>query len=158
MSDEPHERAAIEALRKKHTEAVKKADVNTMAEFYLVDAVLMPPNDMTLYGRAEIREWFEEYLEHFRVTALADAQYEVTIVGDHAIERFDFMVSIVTVVEPGKRFRDDGRFLTIWQRQADGAWKIAQSIWNSQKPVGAGTTRFMVRMLQKNAAEKVSHR
>ena len=49
------------------------------------------------------------------------------------------------------RIRDDGRFLTIWKRQTDGVWKMWQMIWNSTKPIGIGTNRYMWRFMQKKS-------
>jgi hypothetical protein len=40
------------------------------------------------------------------------------------------------------RIRDDGRLLTVWKQEADGVWRIAQTMWNSIRPIGSGTSRY----------------
>jgi hypothetical protein len=62
----------------------------------------------------------------------------------------------VTIVpkRQGARIRDDIRSLIVWKRDGDGTWKITQHIWNSVKPVGAGTNRFMTHMLDKKTRER----
>jgi ketosteroid isomerase-like protein len=70
--------------------------------------------------------------------------------GDYAVEISGYMIAVVPVSGSG-RIRDDGRALTVWKRQPDGSWKIWQTIWNSTKPIGIGTNRYMSRLMQKKA-------
>ena len=51
----------------------------------------------------------------------------------------------------GERIRDDGRFLTVWKLD-DGVWRITQAMFNSMRPIGSGTSRFLVRL--KNRADQ----
>jgi uncharacterized protein (TIGR02246 family) len=133
-------------------EQVQKAslsgDLNSIVSLFSDDAVLMPPNDTTVYGKDEIRSWWEEYFSFFRITSSTETEREITVAGDKAFDRAAFSVTIVPK-EHGARILDDIRSLTVWRRQADGAWKISHQIWNSTKPVGSGTNRYMTRMLQK---------
>ena len=108
----------------------------------------MPPNDTSLFGLAEVREWWKEYFEFFRVTSFGESEREVTMSGDLAIEETTYMVAI-TPVKQGTRIRDDGRILKIWKRQPDGSWKMWRLMWNSIRPVGSGTNRYMSRLMQK---------
>ena len=62
--------------------AGKTGDVEAMASLFCDDAVLMTPNDTTLYGRAEVREWWEEYYEYFRIVALEVTEREVTVISE----------------------------------------------------------------------------
>ena len=52
---------SIFVLRQAFNEAGKAGDIDTMMSMLADDVVMMPPNDTTLYGRAECREWWEEY-------------------------------------------------------------------------------------------------
>jgi len=31
--------------------------------------------------------------------------------------------------------KDNGKYITIYQHQSDGSWKIARDIWNSDQPL-----------------------
>ena len=115
----------------------------------------MPPNDTTVFGKDEIRAWWEEYFEFFRVTSSVETEREITVAGDQAFERVSFSVTIVPK-QRGARIRDDIRRLTVWRLEPDGSWKISHQIWNSTKPVGSGTNRYMTRMLQKKGARPSS--
>jgi hypothetical protein len=44
----------------------------------------------------------------------------------------------------------------VWKQEADGSWKISHQIWNSTKPVGSGTNRYVARMLQKKSSRSLS--
>jgi hypothetical protein len=54
----------------------------------------------------------------------------------------------------GDKILDEGRFLLVWKRTADGEWKISQQIWNSIRPIGSGTSRFIALFKQRlNASD-----
>lgn len=127
-------------------EACRCGDVDAIVSLLAENCVWMPTNETSLYGRGEAREWFEEYFADFRITVLSETEREVTRIGDWAVERWAYTVAI----EPlggGERIRDDGRFLVIWKKESDGQWRIFQFIFNSIRPIGSGTSRFMVRMM-----------
>ena len=131
----------------------KTGDLDAIASLFCDNAVFMTPNDTTLYGRAEVREWFEEYYEHFRIMALDETEREVTIISDEwVLERFAYTVAIVPLKsdgEMGDRIRDDGRWFAAWKREADGNWRMFQAMFNSTRPIGSGTSRFIARMSQR---------
>jgi len=143
----------IADLRHAFNEAALRGDVDALMEFTTDDTVLMSPNDSTVYGRAEWKAWWEEYYQYFRIISLTEPDRTVSVVGEFATEVSGYMLAIVPV-KGGSRIRDDGRQLTIWKRQSDGSWKIWQMMWNSLKPIGSGTNRFMSRMMQKKDGAK----
>ena len=126
-------------------------NISALVSMFEDDAVLMPPNDTTVYGKEEIQSWWEEYFTYFRVTSSVETEREVTLDGDQAYVRSSFSITIVPK-QQGARILDDIRSLTVWNRRPDGNWKITHQIWNSTKPVGSGTNRYMTRMLQKKGA------
>ena len=134
--------------RQRYFEAIKAADVAAVVSLFCEDAIYMPPNDTSLYGRAEIKEWHEDYFKYFRIVVLTETEREVTVLGDWAIERLAYTVAIKPV-KGGDRIRDDGRFVVVWRRDPGNTWKISRAIHNSIRPVGSGTSRFLVRMSQR---------
>ena len=137
----------ILAYREKYIRACKAGDIDTLVSLAADDIVVMSPNDTTVYGTAEYRAWWEEYFQYFRLTAFNEPERDVVLNGDYATEHSAYMVAILPV-GGGTRIRDDGRALTIWKRQTDNSWKIWQMIWNSSKPIGSGTNRYMSRLFQ----------
>lgn len=149
MGDDP-----IFASREKFVESLKAGDIESVVSLCDRDAVIMSPNDSTLYGPDEFREWLEEYFQAFRIEAYTEPQRQLIIDSDFATEWTTYMIAIAPL--DGGRIRDDGRFLTLWKRQPDGAWKIWQMMWNSEKPVGSGTNRYMWRAGQKKKRSEES--
>lgn len=140
----------ILAYRQKFITAAKAGDIETLVSLAADDIVVMSPNDTTVYGKAEYKAWWEEYFQYFRFMAFSEPERDVIVNGDFATECSGYTIAIVPAAG-GSRIRDDGRTLTIWKRQPDNSWKIWQTIWNSTKPVGIGTNRYMSRLMQKKA-------
>lgn len=130
-------------------------DVDLLLSLFTDDAIVMPPNDTTVFGKEEIRAWWQEYFSFFRVTTSVETEREVTYAGDQAFDRAAFSVTIVPQ-QQGARIADDIRSLTVWRLGSDGEWRISHQIWNSTKPVGSGTNRYMTRMLQKKGVRGTS--
>ena len=143
----------IKAAHEQFTEACKSGGVDRIVSLLAEDCVFMPQNETSLYGREEVQEWYDEYYQHFQITALTDTERDVTMQGDWALERWAYSVAIVPV-QGGDRIRDDGRFFAVWKQEADGEWKISQYMQNSVRPIGSGTSRFMVRMMERRRAKK----
>jgi ketosteroid isomerase-like protein len=143
----------IAGLRRTFNEAALRGDADTMVSLATDDIVVMSPNDTTIYGKAEWKAWWEEYHQYFRIVALTEPDRSITVNGDFATEVSGYMLAIVPV-KGGTRIRDDGRQLTIWKRQPDGSWKIWQMMWNSMKPIGSGTNRYMSRLMQKKGGSE----
>jgi ketosteroid isomerase-like protein len=132
-------------------DAVKSGDVPTIVSFYTETAIYMPPNDTSLFGKKELEEWHREYFADFRIETFAEIERDVEVYDGWAVERWAYMVAIQPL-QGGDRIRDDGRFLSLWKLD-DGVWRIAQSMFNSMRPVGSGTSRFFVRLKNKASRE-----
>ena len=137
----------IRAVRQRHIEAIKAEDVDAIVSFYCEEAILMAPNEPTLYGRAEVKEWWEEYFLHFKIIALSETEYDVQVMDGLALERSAYMIALQPI-KGGERIRDDVRRFGLWKHDADGAWRMSQVMTNSIRPVGSGTSRFLARMMQ----------
>jgi ketosteroid isomerase-like protein len=138
----------IEVPHQRVLEASRSGDIDGLMTLFADDAVVMPPNDTTLYGKDEIRSWWEEYFQWFQISSSIETDRDVTIAEDQAFHRA--VISIVIVPKRGgSQIRDEVRSLTVWRQSGGGDWKISHQIWNSTKPVGSGTSRYMTRYMQK---------
>jgi uncharacterized protein (TIGR02246 family) len=143
MSDGPSESVNQHVLK-----ASQSGDVEQLTALFADDALFMPPNDTNVYGVEEIRAWWEDYFTSFSIASNVLTERDLTVVGNQAFERTSFSGTIMPKKD-GAKIVDDIRNLVVWRRQADGGWKISHFIWNSVKPVGAGTNRYMNLMMQK---------
>jgi ketosteroid isomerase-like protein len=137
---EPHSR---------YMDACRKGDVPAILSLYSNTAVMMPPNEPSLYGKKELEEWHQEYFAAFQIVTLDQTDREVMVFEEYAVERWAYLVAIESL-SGTDRIRDDGRFLTLWKREGS-VWRIAQSMFNSTRPVGSGTTRFLMRLTKQSA-------
>jgi len=143
----------LASTHKLFLDGVRAGDITKLVSMYCEDAVLMPPNEPSLYGRSEVQEWYEDYFQHFRIVTIDETEREVTMITNVcAIERYAYMVAIAPL-KGGQRIRDDGRWIHVWSRESDGEWRIAQAMFNSIRPVGSGTSRFISRMSERNRSK-----
>jgi ketosteroid isomerase-like protein len=124
------------AIRKVTDEAVKMAigpNANWGAYvnlFYTEDARVMVPGASLLQGREAIRTAFGA------MGTMQDEKINTVSLegrGDLACEKGTY---INTIIPPGTQaaVTEKGKYLTVWKKQADGTWKAAYDIWNSDLP------------------------
>jgi ketosteroid isomerase-like protein len=94
------------AARRVYLDAVKTRDLEKLVSILDEETVWMPPNDTSLYGVEEVRDWWKEYFEYFRVTSITEPEREVTVSGDFAIEQTSYMI-VINPVKGGTRIRDE---------------------------------------------------
>jgi len=150
MNEQPSKKVHEEVFN-----ASRSGDLTRLVALFTEDAVMMPSNDITIYGREEIRWWWEDYFKFFEISSVVETEREVTVDGNQAFERSSFSVSI-SPKAGGPPITDDIRSLSVWKQEAEGNWKISHRIWNSTKPVGAGTNRYMTLMIQKKNSRSSS--
>ena len=128
LSDE--DVAAIKASTEENVQAVRSKDWAALAALYTDDAVVMPPNESIIRGRAAIQAWAETYpwVTEFNLTI-----EEIDGFGNLAYVR---NASSTTMEPEGapEPIRSTGKGIEIRRKQQDGSWLIAIDIWNSDLP------------------------
>jgi ketosteroid isomerase-like protein len=102
--------------------------------YYAADAVVMPPNGEAVRGREAIMEWNEAFPPY---DDLRFTQVEVDGCGDIAYV-YGTYAMVMTVPEGEQPVNDRGKYIEIWRRQADGSWKVALDVFNSDMPLPEG--------------------
>jgi ketosteroid isomerase-like protein len=113
-------RAAEEALVRDFNAKV----TDWVTVYYTEDAHLLPPNRPIVSGRAAIRVFIQGLLDAgFGELSLETVQIGVS--GDLAyhIGRLRF----------GRPAPDRGKFLEVWRRQPDGAWRCTADMFSSDQ-------------------------
>jgi uncharacterized protein (TIGR02246 family) len=107
--------------------AMLAADWPAVVSIYTEDALLLPPNSPEVRGRAAIQKFFEGSP---KVSAFKQNVTEIEGYGDLAYPRGTYEM---TMLPPGAKapIQDRGKVLTVWQKQADGSWRAARVMWNS---------------------------
>jgi ketosteroid isomerase-like protein len=86
-------------------------------------------------GADEIELWARGLLEAVTVQEIDIAVDGVRVAGDWAVSHGSWD----TTLEVGGNVMSDAtRYVVIWERQSDGAWKVVHAVWNSSLPASPG--------------------
>src|SRR5438093_5268463 len=121
--------AAVLVLDEVFVRNVNSAALDTLVDaYYAEDARVLPPHAPPVQGRGQIRELFREMIE----AGLDDVTRETLplyVVGD-----LGYGVGIYTcaLCQPWRKaIRDTGKYVLVYRRQADGAWKVVVDLFSS---------------------------
>jgi uncharacterized protein (TIGR02246 family) len=123
---------AIDRTREAHIAALNQGNVDAFAALFSEDVIQMPPNAPANAGRAKIRAWIQAFMGAFRIEFALEVA-EVQLAGDWAFERGGYRIRLSPKAGVGA-MQEAGKYITIYQKQADGAWLTARDIWNSDNP------------------------
>jgi uncharacterized protein (TIGR02246 family) len=116
-------RAAINAASDDWSKAIAAKDLDKCMSFYVDDAVLFAPNAPAAVGKDAIRAAWKQLLSAPSVQlTFPSTQIDVARSADLAVQRGPFQAVIADA--KGKSTTENGRFVIVWQKQADGTWKV----------------------------------
>lgn len=122
-------RAAIEANNAAWAAAIIASDVPTAAGMYAADGVMMQPGMPAASGKAAIEESMKGMMAAMKVDSAVFTTKDVMVDGNTAIETGAYRMTMTPM--GGKPMSDAGKYLTVWQKQADGSWKVVRDINNT---------------------------
>jgi uncharacterized protein (TIGR02246 family) len=128
------DQAAIRAADTAFSTAAGAGDAAGLAAMYLPNASLMPPNAATVQGREAIQKFWGAFVDANRVDIALKAE-EVEGHGDLAYSRGRYTLDLTPKAKGPAAAHDEGKFLTIFRRQADGTWLLAVDMYSSDLPV-----------------------
>jgi uncharacterized protein (TIGR02246 family) len=132
-ASEDADRRAISELVANENAGFTSSNVNELLKLYTDDVVMMPPGEPPIQGKAKLRPWLEKLFSQVRMGSTTVSE-DLRINGAWAVERL-VLHSTTTPVAGGTAVVESGKVLHVYQRQADGSWRIAQDIWNTDGPL-----------------------
>ena len=96
------------------------------------DAIFLPPNEPAVAGIEAIEAWAGELANQLTVNVLDYTDKDIVIAGDWAIERYAVSFTF-TPAGSEESISQTLKGIHIYQRQADGSWKMAQDVWNNDE-------------------------
>ena len=106
-------------------------DVDQIVSFWSDDAKVYPPGAPILAGKPAIRDFVAASLRTPGFSVSWQPTEVVVVEGENigyttGRNRFTFPDSTGKIVTSG------GRYVTVWRKDADGAWKCVIDIWNNE--------------------------
>ena len=130
--------------RAEDMEAIRQADLAWSAaqasdgldgtmSFYLDDAILLPPNSPIAIGKEAIREASAQIASPGFSVTWRPMKIEVAQSGEvgYAIGTFEG----TSVDSAGNPVPVKGKYVEIWNKQADGSWKVAVDMFSPDSAV-----------------------
>ena len=114
---------------------VKAKDAAGIAELYVEDGAVMPPNAPIGKGRTAIQQIWASMIRTpgFGLTFVPE-QIVVSSSGDMALDRGTYSL---TIAPDGTTQTDSGKYVVVWRR-IGREWKVAADIFNSDLPASGG--------------------
>src|SRR5438105_213053 len=125
---------ALRDLDAKWSAAAVAKDVDRTVSYYAESAVVMPPNASAAMTRESIRSAWKEMLTAPGASISWKAtKVEVAKSEDLAYVSGTYQATMTDA--SGKPVNDHGKYVVVFKKQTDGAWKVVADIWNSDLPV-----------------------
>ena len=97
------------------------------------EIIKMAPNKPAVYGRSALEEGKREGHKKWKYESQDIKIEETRVAGDWGFARGTY-TGTLTSKSGSKTINVDGKYLTIFKRQADGSWKIFRDCYNSNVP------------------------
>lgn len=121
---------AIKALINKWGQLSDADDIDgIMSVFYAENSILMPPNESIYKGKEAIRLLYQEYRKSNKDHYDSSVVEDVRVSGDLAVAR-GMDTGITTPRSGGEAVKFNQKWLMVFERQSDGAWKCISEMWN----------------------------
>ena len=119
-------RQAIDKGNAQWIEAWDKADASLLARLFAADGILLARNGKIFKGPQQILERQKPVMEGAgKGVKVTVTTVDLWLDGETAYETGKYSYKYQ---EKGKPVTEEGRYVTIWQRQSDGSWKIIADI------------------------------
>ena len=131
--------AVVNNVRNEFISAFNMGDAAKVASVYATDAVIMPTHQPMITGRDAIENYNKTFFETFTAT-INISPVETKVFGDRALDRGTYTMQL-TPKAGGSPVMDEGKYLVLLQRQADGSWKLTHDIDNTSMPLQAAVAQ-----------------
>ncbi len=133
-TDTAADQDALRRADSAYSAGMRTLDVPGLTALYAPDAAMYPPNEATISGLDEVRQYVTAFagapglsmtprLESLVVSQSGDLGYTVNL------------VDIATKDSAGNIATDRLRDVHFWRKDASGQWRIMHDFWNSERPV-----------------------
>lgn len=116
----------LEDFHAAYNDAFNEGHAAKCASFFTEDVALLAPGQPMTRGRKAFEGTYRSRMNEASGGTHSNALVEFGVEGDLAYE-------IGTYAVTGSNPTEEGKFVNVLKRQPDGSWKVAVSIFNSDK-------------------------
>ena len=125
-SGDPKLDRAIEKANSEFIIAMKTGDAATIAAPYTENASFITIDGACIQGRTEIEKMYRDRFARFGLAHSTKITSKKLVVDNDLA--YESGYGEIGFLKDGKLSINGGRFLTVWQRQANGDWKILRNV------------------------------
>ena len=127
--------AAVRAIDTEWARAATAGDGSAIAALYASDATILPPMEPIQQGEAAKKYWVD-----FTNSFSGPTELTTTVVegrGDLAYAVGTYRLALTPKKAGAKPLpTEEGKYVEVMKKQADGSWKIVYDIWSPNAPPG----------------------
>ena len=127
--------AAITGFNERYLAAINNEDIAALSALTTDGHIMLPPNQEPVVGKSANDAMNGGAFERYEFTETWQP-VETVIDGNLAFQRGTF-TTIATPRGAGNRLEVSGSFMRIYQRQANGEWRMTRDMFNSSTPLSA---------------------
>ena len=109
-------------------------DLDKTVAFYADDAIVLPPNQPAVTNKDGIRNLWKGFFDTFIDISWKTTRVEVAKSGDMAVLTGTYEMTM----KDGSK--DKGKYCEVWQKKADGKWKVGIDMFSSDLPVQSASS------------------
>jgi ketosteroid isomerase-like protein len=127
--------AAITGFNERYLASINNEDIAALSALTTDGHIMLPPNQQPVVGKTANDAMNGGAFERYEFSETWQP-VETVIDGDLAFQRGTF-TTIATPRGAGDRLEVSGSFMRIYQRQANGEWRMTRDMFNSSTPLTA---------------------
>jgi len=128
--------AAITGFNERYLAAINNEDIAALSALTTDGHVMLVPNSEPVVGKAANDTMNGGAFERYEFSETWQP-VETVIDGDLAFQRGTFTTIANPKTADGERLEVKGAFMRIYQRQANGEWRMTRDMFNSSTPLTA---------------------
>jgi ketosteroid isomerase-like protein len=122
------------------SKAAGAKDLDKTVSFYSEDANVLPPNAPIATTKEAIRKvWKDLFDSPGAAISWKAVKVEVAKSGDIGFVSGTYEATMNDA--SGKPVTERGKYVEVWEKQANGTWKCGKDIWNSDAPASAAAEK-----------------
>lgn len=124
---------AIHDVLSRYEVALNASDTNAVMPLYAGDGVFMSPYSPSAVGKASVRQAYDAIFKAIRLEVAFDVVEIVQMAPGWAFARTN-SAGTVTVLATGAKSAEANQELFVFQKSADGNWRIARYSFSPTSP------------------------